>query len=184
MQWPFGKDLGFVVLSTGDPQENDNLRYSAFILFGQLAAFAGRKWKTFFTSQVKQTQDSLLIHLQDRNPQVAKVSLWLSHWPHESSGLFLTGAVVLPCCFEPLDLLFLPVPLGTLNSVSTWILGKMPAQCVISLWASELFSVCSGPTCPIQHLPTLDKLRFRSVGDREARVNAVARRMRTLIHAR
>ncbi|XP_048074539.1 protein maestro [Ursus arctos] len=52
--------------------ENDNLRYSAFILFGQLAAFAGRKWKTFFTSQVKQTQDSLLIHLQDRNPQVAK----------------------------------------------------------------------------------------------------------------
>ncbi|XP_006734790.1 protein maestro isoform X1 [Leptonychotes weddellii] len=52
--------------------ENDNLRYSAFVLFGQLAAYAGRKWKTFFTSQVKQTQDSLLIHLQDRNPQVAK----------------------------------------------------------------------------------------------------------------
>uniref|UniRef100_A0A8C5V8F9 Maestro n=2 Tax=Microcebus murinus TaxID=30608 RepID=A0A8C5V8F9_MICMU len=52
--------------------ENDGLRYSAFVLFGQLAAFAGRKWKKFFTSQVKQTRDSLLIHLQDRNPQVAK----------------------------------------------------------------------------------------------------------------
>ncbi|XP_037364399.1 protein maestro isoform X1 [Talpa occidentalis] len=52
--------------------ENDSLRYSAFVLFGQLAAFAGRKWKKFFTRQVKQTQDSLLIHLQDRNPQVAK----------------------------------------------------------------------------------------------------------------
>ncbi|XP_078204295.1 protein maestro isoform X3 [Callithrix jacchus] len=52
--------------------ENDSLRYSAFVLFGQLAAFAGRKWKKFFTSQVKQTQDLLLIHLQDRNPQVAK----------------------------------------------------------------------------------------------------------------
>ncbi|XP_054439841.1 protein maestro [Pteronotus mesoamericanus] len=52
--------------------ENDSLRYSAFVLFGQLAAFAGRKWKKFFTYQVKQTQDSLLIHLQDRNPQVAK----------------------------------------------------------------------------------------------------------------
>ncbi|XP_054175234.1 protein maestro isoform X3 [Homo sapiens] len=52
--------------------ENDSLRYSAFVLFGQLAAFAGRKWKKFFTSQVKQTRDSLLIHLQDRNPQVAK----------------------------------------------------------------------------------------------------------------
>ncbi|XP_049637529.1 protein maestro [Suncus etruscus] len=52
--------------------ENDSLRYSAFVLFGQLAGFAGHKWKKFFTSQVKQTQDSLLSHLQDRNPQVAK----------------------------------------------------------------------------------------------------------------
>ncbi|XP_028336280.1 protein maestro [Physeter macrocephalus] len=52
--------------------ENDSLRYSAFVLFGQLAAFAGQKWKRFFTRQVKQTQDSLLTHLQDRNPQVAK----------------------------------------------------------------------------------------------------------------
>ncbi|KAM5222105.1 protein maestro isoform 1-T1 [Ctenodactylus gundi] len=52
--------------------ENDNVRYSAFVLFGQLAAFAGRKWKKFFTRQVKQTRDSLLTHLQDRNPQVAK----------------------------------------------------------------------------------------------------------------
>ncbi|XP_004616191.2 protein maestro isoform X1 [Sorex araneus] len=52
--------------------ENDSLRYSAFVLFGQLAAFAGHKWKKFFASQVKQTQDSLLSHLQDRNPQVAK----------------------------------------------------------------------------------------------------------------
>ncbi|KAM9633314.1 protein maestro isoform 1-T1 [Trichechus inunguis] len=52
--------------------ENDSLRYSAFVLFGQLAAFAGRKWKKFFTTQVKQTRDSLLIHLWDRNPQVAQ----------------------------------------------------------------------------------------------------------------
>ncbi|XP_006891772.1 PREDICTED: protein maestro isoform X1 [Elephantulus edwardii] len=52
--------------------DNDNLRYSAFVLFGQLAAFAGRKWKKFFTTQVKQTRDSLLTHLWDRNPQVAK----------------------------------------------------------------------------------------------------------------
>ncbi|XP_050007690.1 protein maestro isoform X7 [Alexandromys fortis] len=52
--------------------ENDGVRYSAFVLFGQLAAFAGRKWKKFFTDQVNQTQDSLLIHLQDKSPQVAK----------------------------------------------------------------------------------------------------------------
>ncbi|XP_010620029.1 protein maestro isoform X2 [Fukomys damarensis] len=52
--------------------ENDSVRYSALVLFGQLAAFAGWKWKKFFTNQVKQTQDCLLRHLQDRNPQVAK----------------------------------------------------------------------------------------------------------------
>ncbi|XP_037661921.1 protein maestro isoform X2 [Choloepus didactylus] len=52
--------------------ESDSLRYSAFVLFGQLAACAGRKWKRFFSSQVQQTRDSLLIHLRDRNPQVAK----------------------------------------------------------------------------------------------------------------
>ncbi|KAL6037936.1 hypothetical protein STEG23_018635, partial [Scotinomys teguina] len=52
--------------------ENDSVRYSAFVLFGQLAAFAGRKWKKFFTHQVNQTQDFLLSHLQDKSPQVAK----------------------------------------------------------------------------------------------------------------
>lgn len=52
--------------------ENDSMRYLAFILFGQLAAFAGRKWKKFFTHQVNQTGDSLLTHLQDKSPQVAK----------------------------------------------------------------------------------------------------------------
>ncbi|XP_056680404.1 protein maestro-like isoform X2 [Monodelphis domestica] len=51
--------------------ENDSLRYSAFILFGQLATFAGWKWKKFFTSQVKRTRDSLLVHLRDGNPHVA-----------------------------------------------------------------------------------------------------------------
>ncbi|XP_007465693.1 PREDICTED: protein maestro [Lipotes vexillifer] len=65
------RSLGTMACETPD-KENDSLRYSAFVLFGQLAAFAGRKWKRFFTRQVKQTQDSLLTHLQDRNPQVAK----------------------------------------------------------------------------------------------------------------
>lgn len=74
MHVPFSNVLGFVLLFPGIPQENDSLRYSAFVVFGQLAAFAGQKWKKFFVSQVKQTRDSLLIHLQDRNPQVAKVS--------------------------------------------------------------------------------------------------------------
>lgn len=52
--------------------EDDSVRHLAFVLLGQLAAFAGRKWDTFFTYQVNQTQDSLLSHLQDESPQVAK----------------------------------------------------------------------------------------------------------------
>lgn len=52
--------------------ENDSLRYLTFVLFGQLVTLAGRKWRRFFTHQVKQTQDSLRSHLQDRNPQLAK----------------------------------------------------------------------------------------------------------------
>ncbi|XP_031221872.1 protein maestro isoform X2 [Mastomys coucha] len=52
--------------------EDDSVRYSAFVLFGQLAAFVGRRWKKFFTHQVNQTQDSLLSHLQDESPRVAK----------------------------------------------------------------------------------------------------------------
>lgn len=75
---------GLFSSALGTLQENDSLRYSAFVLFGQLAGFAGHKWKKFFTSQVKQTQDSLLSHLQDRNPQVAKVSL--SHYALGSLG--------------------------------------------------------------------------------------------------
>lgn len=81
----------------GDPQENDSLRYSAFVLFGQLAALAGRKWKRFFTRQVKQTQDSLLTHLQDRNPQVATVSLSLSGQPPGTAALFEEVAGRQPC---------------------------------------------------------------------------------------
>ncbi|NP_001390830.1 protein maestro isoform 5 [Mus musculus] len=52
--------------------EDDSVRYSAFVLFGQLASFAGWRWKKFFTQQVNQTQDSLLGHLQDESPKVAK----------------------------------------------------------------------------------------------------------------
>ncbi|EDL82913.1 similar to maestro (predicted), isoform CRA_b [Rattus norvegicus] len=63
--------LDLLVHGLYDP-EDDSVRYSAFVLFGQLAAFAGRKWKKFFTHQVNQTQDSLLSHLQDESPQVAK----------------------------------------------------------------------------------------------------------------
>lgn len=69
------------------------MRYSAFVLFGQLATFAGWRWKKFFTQQVNQTQDSLLSHLQDESPKVAKVRLtFFSHVV--KSRLFLERGVV------------------------------------------------------------------------------------------
>ena len=52
-----------------------------FVLFGQLVTLTGQKWRRFFTHQVNLTWESLLSHLQDRNPQVAKVSLSLSWQP-------------------------------------------------------------------------------------------------------
>lgn len=111
MQELFGDDLQCVVLFMGGPQESDSLRYSAFVLFGQLAAFAGRKWKKFFTSQVKQTQDSLLIHLQDRNPQVAKVNPWLPNQLHGISVPFTEEVVMQHCWVEMPDSPFLPIKL-------------------------------------------------------------------------
>ena len=115
--WP-----GLVVLFTGDPQENDSLRYSAFVLFGQLAALAGRKWKRFFTRQVKQTQDSLLTHLQDRNPQVATVSLSLSGQPPGTAAPFAEVAGRQPCWVG------MPVPSWTLRGAPVWVLEK------VALW--------------------------------------------------
>lgn len=52
--------------------KNDSLRYLTIVLFGQLFTLAGQKWRRFFTRQVNLTRASLLSHLQDRNPQVAK----------------------------------------------------------------------------------------------------------------
>ena len=75
-------DDGDLALFSGyeNPQDDDSVRYSAFVLFGQLASFAGWRWKKFFTQQVNQTQDSLLGHLQDESPKVAKVRLtFFSH---------------------------------------------------------------------------------------------------------
>ena len=77
--------------------ENDSLRYLTFVLFGQLFTLAGQKWRRFFTHQVNLTWASLLSHLQDRNPQVAKVSLSLSGQPPGTAALFMEGAGRQPC---------------------------------------------------------------------------------------
>ncbi|CAM4608366.1 unnamed protein product, partial [Lepidochelys kempii] len=51
--------------------EDDALRLLSFILFGILARLTKRKWKGYFTEQVRQSWVTLLLHLQDPNPRVS-----------------------------------------------------------------------------------------------------------------
>ncbi|XP_026515084.1 protein maestro-like, partial [Terrapene carolina triunguis] len=51
--------------------EDDALRSMAFVLFGILARLTKRKWKTYFADQVKKSWVTLLLHLQDPNPEVS-----------------------------------------------------------------------------------------------------------------
>ncbi|CAM4607387.1 unnamed protein product, partial [Lepidochelys kempii] len=51
--------------------EDDALRLWSFVLFGILARLTKRKWKGYFTEQVRQSWVTLLLHLQDPNPRVS-----------------------------------------------------------------------------------------------------------------
>uniref|UniRef100_A0A674K2I5 Maestro/Maestro-like HEAT-repeats domain-containing protein n=1 Tax=Terrapene triunguis TaxID=2587831 RepID=A0A674K2I5_9SAUR len=51
--------------------EDDALRSMAFVLFGILARLTKRKWKTYFANQVKKSWVTLLLHLQDPNPEIS-----------------------------------------------------------------------------------------------------------------
>ncbi|XP_029769893.1 maestro heat-like repeat-containing protein family member 2B, partial [Terrapene carolina triunguis] len=51
--------------------EDDALRSMAFVLFGILARLTKRKWKTYFADQVKKSWVTLLLHLQDPNPEIS-----------------------------------------------------------------------------------------------------------------
>uniref|UniRef100_A0A674IIL5 Maestro/Maestro-like HEAT-repeats domain-containing protein n=1 Tax=Terrapene triunguis TaxID=2587831 RepID=A0A674IIL5_9SAUR len=53
--------------------EDDALRSMAFVLFGILARLTKRKWKIYFADQVKKSWVTLLLHLQDPNPEVSMV---------------------------------------------------------------------------------------------------------------
>ncbi|XP_065438557.1 protein maestro-like [Chrysemys picta bellii] len=53
--------------------EDDALRSMAFVLFGILARLTKRKWKTYFADQVKKSWVTLLLHLQDPNPEISMV---------------------------------------------------------------------------------------------------------------
>lgn len=56
------------------PQEQDDVRLTAIILFENLASLTGRQWKTFFSEEIKKSMISFLLHLWDPNPKIAAVS--------------------------------------------------------------------------------------------------------------
>uniref|UniRef100_A0A8C8REZ8 Maestro/Maestro-like HEAT-repeats domain-containing protein n=1 Tax=Pelusios castaneus TaxID=367368 RepID=A0A8C8REZ8_9SAUR len=66
------RDLTTLVQTYFD-NEDDGLRSQAFVLFGILARSAQRKWKTYFTGQVRESWVTLLLHLQDSNPKASRV---------------------------------------------------------------------------------------------------------------
>uniref|UniRef100_A0A452GMG6 Maestro/Maestro-like HEAT-repeats domain-containing protein n=1 Tax=Gopherus agassizii TaxID=38772 RepID=A0A452GMG6_9SAUR len=55
--------------------EDHALRSVDFVLFGILAQLTKKKWKAYFTEQVRKSWVTLLLHLQDPNPQVSMVRL-------------------------------------------------------------------------------------------------------------
>ncbi|XP_030411874.1 maestro heat-like repeat-containing protein family member 2B [Gopherus evgoodei] len=51
--------------------EDAALRSVAFVLFGILAQLTKKKWKAYFTEQVRKSWVTLLLHLQDPDPKVS-----------------------------------------------------------------------------------------------------------------
>lgn len=56
------------------PQEQDDVRLTAIVLFENLASLTGRRWKIFFAEEIKKSMISFLLHLWDPNPKVGAVS--------------------------------------------------------------------------------------------------------------
>ncbi|XP_060039850.1 maestro heat-like repeat-containing protein family member 2B [Erinaceus europaeus] len=48
----------------------DDVRLTATLLFENLASLSGKKWKLFFTEEIKKSMISFLLHLWDPNPRI------------------------------------------------------------------------------------------------------------------
>ncbi|KAM7320796.1 LOW QUALITY PROTEIN: hypothetical protein ACRRTK_020049 [Alexandromys fortis] len=70
------RDISFyfkeIVLQTRTffEDEQDDVRLTAIVLFEDLAALTGRRWKIFFAEEVKKSMISFLLHLWDPNPKI------------------------------------------------------------------------------------------------------------------
>uniref|UniRef100_A0A8C4VRL6 Maestro/Maestro-like HEAT-repeats domain-containing protein n=1 Tax=Gopherus evgoodei TaxID=1825980 RepID=A0A8C4VRL6_9SAUR len=60
--------------------EDAALRSVAFVLFGILAQLTKKKWKAYFTEQVRKSWVTLLLHLQDPDPKVSMVRLTVTYF--------------------------------------------------------------------------------------------------------
>ena len=70
-EWPCGGLTQDMHLS---PQEQDDVRLTAILLFENLASLTGRRWKIFFAEEIKKSMISFLLHLWDPNPKIGTVS--------------------------------------------------------------------------------------------------------------
>ncbi|XP_072461842.1 maestro heat-like repeat-containing protein family member 2B isoform X2 [Notamacropus eugenii] len=50
--------------------EQDDVRLTAFFLFEDLASLTGKRWKMFFTEEIKKSMISFVLHLWDPNPKI------------------------------------------------------------------------------------------------------------------
>ncbi|XP_056680551.1 maestro heat-like repeat-containing protein family member 2B isoform X2 [Monodelphis domestica] len=50
--------------------EQDDVRLTAFLLFEDLASLTGKRWKMFFTEEIKKSMISFVLHLWDPNPKI------------------------------------------------------------------------------------------------------------------
>ncbi|KAM6224365.1 maestro heat-like repeat-containing protein family member 2B [Rhynchocyon petersi] len=50
--------------------EQDDVRLTAICLFENMASLTGRRWKMFFTEEIKKSLVSFLLHLWDPNPKI------------------------------------------------------------------------------------------------------------------
>uniref|UniRef100_A0A7N4NP21 Maestro heat like repeat family member 2B n=1 Tax=Sarcophilus harrisii TaxID=9305 RepID=A0A7N4NP21_SARHA len=70
------KDVSFyfkeIVLQTRTffEDEQDDVRLTAFFLFEDLASLTGKRWKMFFTEEIKKSMISFVLHLWDPNPKI------------------------------------------------------------------------------------------------------------------
>uniref|UniRef100_A0A674IIH8 Uncharacterized protein n=1 Tax=Terrapene triunguis TaxID=2587831 RepID=A0A674IIH8_9SAUR len=95
--------------------EDDALRSMAFVLFGILARLTKKKWKTYFADQVKKSWVTLLLHLQDPNPEISMVRPTVTYLlskrnlpPNAGGALLFLPAVeaqILPSAKENAELL-------------------------------------------------------------------------------